>query len=337
MRAVVVRRPGAFELSDVPDPAPGPGQVVVEVAVCGICGTDLHIVDGEFPPAPYPIVPGHEFAGQVVEIGAGPDAAERGLEVGARVAVDPSLFCGRCGSCRAGRGNLCSNWGATGDTVDGAFARYVVVPAGNAYVLPEHVGFHAGALVEPLSCAVHGVRRLGPLLGRSVLVAGAGTMGLLLGQLVLRSGARRLVVVDRASGRLDVALSLGVTEATTSFDALSEERFDVAIDATGSPAVIELALDRLARGGTLLVFGVAPGDAAIKVSPFRLYNDELTIVGSMAVLHSYAEAMSLVAEGRIETGPLLTHCLPLESFAAALALVRAGEGVKVQVSPSPAA
>ena len=146
---------------------------------------------------------------------------------------------------------------------------------------------------------------------------------------------RRVVVVDRSAPRLDVALALGATEAATSFESLGDERFEVAIDATGSPGVIESAFERLARGGTLLVFGVAPGDAAIKVSPFRIYNDEVTIVGSMAVLHSFGNALSLLAEGRVQAAPLLTHLLPLERFAEALALVRAGEGVKVQVSPAP--
>src|SRR3954452_7476819 len=116
MRAAVWEEPGRLAIAERPDPEPGPGEIVVRVAACGMCGTDLHIAAGEFPPTPYPIVPGHEFSGEVVAVG--PDAG--GWHAGDRVAADPSLFCGRCAPCRAGHGNLCENWGAIGDTVDGA-------------------------------------------------------------------------------------------------------------------------------------------------------------------------------------------------------------------------
>ena len=175
-----------------------------KVGACGICGTDLHIADGEFPPTPYPIVPGHEFAGSVVALGTGVDT---GLAEGDRVAVDPSLFCGYCAPCRAGRGNLCANWGATGDTVDGAFAELVAVPARNCYRMPEDTTWQQGAMVEPVSCAVHGVRRLGVEVGESLLVVGAGPMGLLLTQLLVRSGAS-VTVVDRNAARLPLAEKL---------------------------------------------------------------------------------------------------------------------------------
>src|SRR5579859_916572 len=162
MRALVLPRPGLFEVVDVPDPVPGPGQVVVRVDYCGICGTDLHILDGEFPPTPYPIIPGHEFAGTVVARGPSvPDRLAAALPDGVPVAVDPSLYCGYCRRCRAGRDNLCENWAAIGDSVNGAFAEYVTVPAVNCYPLPAGVDTRLGAMAEPLACAVHGLRRLG--------------------------------------------------------------------------------------------------------------------------------------------------------------------------------
>ncbi|WP_007024293.1 alcohol dehydrogenase catalytic domain-containing protein, partial [Saccharomonospora iraqiensis] len=198
MRAVVVDEPGTVRVAEVPDPVPGPGEVVVRVGACGICGTDLHIADGHFPPTPYPIVPGHEFAGEVVALG--PDVGA-GRAVGERVAVDPSRFCGACGPCRAGRGNLCAGWGATGDTVDGAFAEYVAVPAATCHRMPEGMTDRQGALVEPVSCAVHGLRRIGVEVGERFLVVGAGTMGLILSRLLRASGAR-VTVVDRDPARL---------------------------------------------------------------------------------------------------------------------------------------
>ncbi|HEX3781256.1 MAG TPA: zinc-dependent alcohol dehydrogenase family protein [Pseudonocardiaceae bacterium] len=330
MRAAIVDKPGSIRVGEVPDPTAGDGQLVLRVGACGICGTDLHIADGEFPPTPYPIVPGHEFAGEIVEIGKN---APPEWQVGDRVAVDPSLFCGHCGQCRSGHGNLCANWNATGDTVDGAFAEFVAVPAANAYRLPDSLTWQQGALVEPVSCAVHGVRRIGVEAGEKFLVIGAGTMGLLMQQLLQRGGAS-VTMVDRNAARLPRATQLGAAEVATDAAQLSGEGFDAAVDCTGVPQAIEAAFAALRRGGRLLVFGVAPGDALLQLSPFRIYNDELTIVGSMAVLNSYGAALNLVASGAVQTEPLLTDALPLSEYPKALELMRSGAGLKVQVLPN---
>ncbi len=330
MRALVLDHPGSFRVADVPDPTPQAGQVVVRVECCGICGTDLHILDGEFPPTPYPITPGHEFAGTVVAHGADvkPD-----LPIGTRVAVDPSLYCGYCRRCRAGRDNLCENWAAIGDTVDGAFAEFVAVPAVNAYRLPDHLDGQYGAMVEPLACAVHGMRRLGPVFGEPTVVIGAGTMGLMMLQLLLDAGAGPVAVVDRVSERLEVARKLGAAQAVTDADALDQARFGVAVDATGVPEASEAAIGLLDRGGRLLVFGVSPAEAAIRVSPFRVYNDEITITGSMAILRSFGQAVDLLAGGAVDPRPLLGEPLPLERWGEAVDRVRAGQGIKWHIRP----
>ncbi len=330
MRAVVWDKPGQVRVTQVPDPAPRHGELVVEVGACGICGTDVHIADGEFPPTPYPIVPGHEFSGRVVAIG---DGAPGGWRDGERVAVDPSLYCGYCAACRAGRGNLCANWNAIGDTVDGAFAEYVAVPAVNAYRIPDSVDDRQGALIEPLSCAVHGLRRIGPVLGQDVLLMGAGTMGLLLLQLLDRAGARSLTVVDRKPARLAAARTVGADRVADDVAALDGRTFAVAVDATGAPSAIEGAFRSLGRGGRLLIFGVTSSGASVSLSPFRIYNDEITILGSMAVLDSFGAAAELMAAGAIDTAPLLGPPFALGQFPEALASVRNGEGVKVQVAP----
>jgi 2-desacetyl-2-hydroxyethyl bacteriochlorophyllide A dehydrogenase len=329
MRAAIIDRPGTIRVGEVPDPKPGERQVVVKVGACGICGTDLHIADGHFPPTPYPIVPGHEFAGEIVDIGAD---VPGGWQLGDRVAVDPTLACGYCTPCRSGHGNLCANWGATGDTVDGAFAEYVAVPSANCHRLPDAMTWEQGALVEPLSCAVHGVRRIGVEAGERFLVIGAGTMGLLMQQLLQRAGAR-VTMVDRNTARLGRAADLGAHAVAGSIAELDDERFDAAADCTGAAPAIEGAFDSLRRGGRLLVFGVAPAEARVSLSPFRIYNDEITIVGSMAVLNSYGAALDLVATGAINTDALLTDTLPLSRYPDALALMRSGAGLKVQVLP----
>ncbi len=298
-----------------------------------MCGTDVHIAEGEFPPTPYPIVPGHEFAGEVVSVGDGVDD----IAVGMQVAVDPSLFCGHCDYCRVQRGNLCRNWNAIGDTVDGAFAELVKAPARNAYELPEGTSARTGALVEPLACAVHGARRLELGTGDSVLITGAGTMGLLLLQLLRHGGAADVTVVDRNERRLELARSLGAAAVDTEVgQAASAHRdgFDCVVDATGVPAVVQQGLDAVRRGGKLMVFGVAPEAARVEVSPFRIYNDEITLIGSMAVLYTFVQAIELLRAGTVQTEPLLTHTFPLDRFEDALAAMRAGDGLKIQVLPN---
>lgn len=333
MRAVVIDEPGTVHVGEVADPAPGPHDVVVQVAACGICGTDLHIIDGEFPPSPYPLVPGHEFAGTIAEVGA----EVTGLSPGQRVAVDPSLFCGRCDYCRNGRGNLCANWNAIGDTVSGAFAEYVAVPEANVYTIPDSLEFTSAALIEPLSCAVHGVDVLGGVADQRVLVIGAGTMGLLLTQLLRNAGAAEVAVVDREASRLNLAERVGATTVATDAEAIRGAGFHTAVDATGAVPAITAAFDSLRRGGTLLIFGVADAEVTVPLSPFRIYNDEIRILGSMAVLHSYARAVEIAAAGRVDLASLIAPPWPLDSFPEAVAAVRSGkvaaDRVKAQVAP----
>lgn len=333
MRALVVEKPGQFSVETVADPTPGTGDAVVRVDAVGICGTDIHIVAGEFPPTPYPIIPGHEFAGEVVALGRAVD----GIRVGDLVAVDPSLFCGRCHYCAIGRGNLCENWGAIGDTVDGAMAEFVKVPAANCYRLPGHVPAAHGALVEPLSCAVHGFDVLPRQLGAHYLIYGAGTMGLLMQQLAIAGGAASVSVVDTNPARLAVVRALGADASAASADELDRpEGWEIVIDCTGSIAAVEDGLARVRRGGTYQQFGVAPAAARATISPFRIYNDEITIVGSMAVLHSFGRAVDLMGEGVIDAETMITHDFSLDEFDDALSTFGSGVGRKIQVRPGAA-
>jgi 2-desacetyl-2-hydroxyethyl bacteriochlorophyllide A dehydrogenase len=331
MRAVVLEAPNSFQLTEVSDPAPSATEVVIRVGATGICGTDLHIVDGEFPPTPYPIIPGHEFAGEIVAVGTGVDF----LSEGTRVAVDPSLFCGYCPACQRQRGNLCSHWGAVGDTVNGAFAEYVAVPARNAHTIPDSVSFNEAALVEPLACAVHGLNRLRVTAGASLLVVGAGTMGLLLAQLARRTGAAMLTVVDTDQSRRALAEKLGFTTAASIPDALAElpSGYDFVVEATGVPAAGQEAIQAIARGGTFMVFGVAPAQATLEISPFSIYNDEITIVGSMAVLNTFPAALRMLASGAIDADIMVSHTFGLGDFSNALQTVRERTGLKVQIMP----
>jgi len=330
MRAVVIERPSRFSVQIVDDPTPAPGEIVVAPRAAGICGTDLHILDGQFPPAPYPLVPGHEFAGEVVALGDGVD----GVTVGQRVTVDPSLFCGHCVYCRRQRGNLCQFWGATGDTVNGAFAEYVSVPARNAYAVHDELGWGAAALVEPLSCVVHGLRRLAMPAGSELLIVGAGTIGLLLLQAARRSGAAAVSVIDPDDERRALAAKLGAASVASSMEELQAGRqlgFEFAVEATGVPAAADAGYRSLCRGGTLLIFGVAPEQAQLSLSQFQMYNEEITVLGSMAVLNTFEPALRLMTSGAVAADEMITHTFPLEDFSDAVDAVRARTGLKVQI------
>ncbi|MFJ8884795.1 zinc-dependent alcohol dehydrogenase family protein [Streptomyces sp. NPDC102402] len=329
MRAAIVEAPGKVSVTTVPDPTPGPREVVVSVASCGLCGTDLHILQGEFAPT-LPLVPGHEFAGEIV--GVGRDVTE--LALGDRVAVDPSLHCHECRYCRSGRGNLCERWAAIGVTVSGGAAEYAVAPVANCVKLPEHIDVKDAALIEPLSCAVRGYDVLNSTLGAEVLIYGSGTMGLMMLELAKRTGAAGVDVLDVNPERLATAGRLGCSRSAAGADELDRPGgWDVVIDATGNAAAIQDGLGRVAKGGTFLQFGVADYATTAVIEPYRIYNQEITITGSMAVLHSYERAAALFATGVLDPAVFISDRLPLDRYPQAIDRFKAGIGRKIVVEP----
>ena len=329
MKAAVIESVGKAVVTTVPDPAPGPREVVVEVAACGLCGTDLHILQGEFAPS-LPIVPGHEFAGEVV--GVGSEVTE--VAVGDRVAVDPSLYCHECRYCRSGHNNLCDRWAAIGVTVAGGAAEYAVAPVANCVKLPEHVDVQDAALIEPLSCAVRGYDVLSARMGAHILIYGSGTMGLMMLELAKRTGAASVDVVDVNPERLATAELLGCSGTATGADEFDRPQgWDIVIDATGNAAAIQDGLGRVAKAGTFLQFGVSDYATKATIEPYKIYNQEITITGSMAVLHSYERAAELFATGIIDPKVFISDRLPLESYPEALERFAAGVGRKIVVTP----
>jgi 2-desacetyl-2-hydroxyethyl bacteriochlorophyllide A dehydrogenase len=330
VRAAVITSPGQVEVTTVPDPTPGPRDVVIAVAGCGICGTDLHILEGEFAPT-LPVVPGHEFAGEVVEVGR--DVTE--VAMGDQVAVDPSLYCGECYYCRRGRGNLCERWNAIGVTTSGGAADLAVAPVANCFRLGTGIATADAALVEPLSCAVRGFDVLQPQLGDHYLIYGAGTMGLMMMELAKRAGAASVSMVDLNPARLKTAQLLGCSATVASADELDRPRgWDVVIDCTGVVAAIEDGLTRVGRGGTFQQFGVSNEKAVARFEPYRIYNQEIRIVGSMAVLHSFERAGELLEAGFLRPDVMISDRFDLEDYPKALEQFKQGVGRKIQVQPS---
>ena len=330
MRAVMFEGPGDLVVTEVPDPTPDRTDVVVEVAGVGICGTDVHVLDGHYAGTQFPLIPGHEVSGTVVAVGSDVVA----LSVGDRVVVDPTLSCGQCEQCVNGRYNLCLNWNSFGVTrTHGASAEYLLAPASNAYRLPDGVDLFQATMIEPLSCAIRAYDVLPRLLGEHYLVYGAGTMGLLLAQLAPRAGAASVTVVDPNADRRALAGEVGIETVVADADSAARETWDVVIDATGVVAAMEDGMPRVKAGGTFQHFGVAPAEARASYQPNQVVRDEITIVGSAASRYTFSRAVELFAAGAIASEPMFSHALTLEDYGQAMAMFRRGEGRKLQIRP----
>lgn len=336
MKAAYYQARRELDVREAPDPEPGPNEVLVRVAACGICGTDQHIFDGDFFPS-YPLIGGHELAGEVVALG--PQKVETVLREGDRVAVDPTIFCGSCFYCQRGQGNHCLNWSAIGVTRDGGFAEYVAAPTANVYPVGD-MDLEVAAFIEPISCVVYGLKRLGIPLGANALIYGAGPIGLLMLQLVRNGGASEVAVVDLKQDKLDLAQTLGAHEVVLAGSAaddalreLSPLGFDVVIDCTGVPAVVEHMFTQVRRNGKLLFFGVNPPDARVAISPYDVYEKDLEIYGSFSLRYTFHNALALLDGGAVDVKPLLSDRFPIERFPEALALAGSGDAFKVQIQP----
>jgi D-arabinitol dehydrogenase (NADP+) len=335
MKAAYYEAVHEIDVREAPDPEPGPKDVLIRVHACGICGTDQHIFDGDVG-GPLPLIGGHELAGDVVSVGAEvPDD----FPVGDRVAVEPNISCGSCFYCQRGQVNHCLHWSAIGVTRDGGFADYVVAPASNVYRIGE-MDYEAAAFIEPLSCVVYGVKRLELPVGANALIYGAGPIGLLMLQLVRHGGASAVAIVDLKQDKLDLAAALGATSTvaagSSADEALREVSplgFDVVIDCTGVPSVVEQTFTHVRNNGKLLFFGVNPPNARVSISPYDVYRKDLQILGSFALRYTFHDALALVESGAVDVKPLLSDRLPIEHFAEALGLAGSGEALKVQIQP----
>lgn len=323
-----------LRVEEVPRPAPGPGQVLVRVAACGLCATDLHVLDGSIPLYRPPRILGHETAGIVAELGPG----VRALQVGDPVALDTTVSCGVCTHCREGRTFHC------GDRTSyiGGWAEYVLVPEQIAYRLPAGLPVHLGALAEPLSCVVHAVKTAQLQAGDTVAIVGAGAVGLLLLQLARRSGASRVLVSEPDPDRRALARRLGADLAVDptaedlrakALDLSGGLGVDVAFEAVGSARTVADAVSLPRRGGTVVVVGVAPGDATLSLRLYDLWERELAIKQAfIRNLGDFRRAVELLAVLDVE--PLVTHRFPLGAIHAALEAARSRRGIKVQVVPT---
>ena len=332
MKAAHILQPNSATFTSAPEPTVGDDDVLIRVHSAGICGTDIHILKGEYE-ARYPLIPGHEFSGEVAAVGRNVTH----FRVGDRVTADPNIPCNRCYFCQRNEPNQCRDLRAVGVTRHGAFAEYVTVPEGNVFAIRD-IPYNAAAMIEPLACVVWGLKQVEIQPGDSVVIFGAGPMGCLLVQAVKRAGAARIVAVDLEQWRLDMAAQLGATDTLLAGDSVAQQLmqlepygFDVTVDASGVPVVIENMFAYAKPRGKLWVFGVAPAGSTISFVPYDVFRKDLKIIGSFAVNRTFPQSIALIESGAIQVQPLISHQLPLEEFTRGLELAqRDPKRMKVQ-------
>ncbi len=341
MEAVMKTRrgPGNVELRDVPEPQPGPGQVRIAVAAAGICGTDIHILRDEFPSHP-PVILGHEFSGRVDRLGDGVEGLTAGDPV---VAMPAAIRCGRCRYCLTGDVLMCKRRRSIGHGVNGAFARYVVVPAEMVHRVPLALDLQHAALAEPTAVAVHAVsERAHVTAGDTVLVSGVGPIGLLVLQVVRAQGGRVLAAGTARDGRrLDMARRLGA-EVTVDVDAQDlvavsgewsgGDGVDVAFECAGAARSLDACLGALRRIGTLVQVGLM--GRRIECDYEQIAMHELRVAGTYgSSLMSWPRALALLSQGLVHADPMISDVLPIAAWEEGFRKTVAQESIKVLLTP----
>lgn len=318
MKALLLSRYKHLEVVDLPEPAAGPGEVLVHVAACGICGSDIHGYDGSTGRRIPPIVMGHEAAGTVAAWGEG----VTGFAKNERVTFDSTVYCGFCEPCRRGDVNLCDRRQVLGVSCNdyrraGAFAEYVVVPSRIVHRLPDNLSFNEAALLEALSVALHAVYLASLRTGDTALVVGAGMIGLLLVQVLRTAGCSRIFVADLDPSRLDLAQAVGATDVVRAAANPTEvvlphtggKGVDVAMEAVGRNDTVQASIDSVRKGGTVVLVGNTTPEVTLPLQ--KVVTRQICLQGSCASAGEYPRAIELLASGAIQVRSLITAVAPL--------------------------
>ncbi len=318
MRRAVMTRPGYIEFHDIERPTVGPGEVLLRVQKIGVCGSDIHVWHGQHPFTSYPVVQGHEFSALVEAVGEGVTR----VAVGMKATAAPQEVCGGCNPCKSGNYHICENLKVRGFQAPGCAQDLFVAPEERVVAFADSLSFEQGAMIEPVSVAVHATSRTDKIEGKNVVVFGAGTIGNLLAQAARCRGAKKILITDLVDFRLQKALEVGVDFACNVVkenlasrikDVFGEEGFDVAIEAAGTEASLDDAVQYVQKGGDIVVVGVY-GDRP-KVDMSVVGDRELSLIGSLMYQQSdYEQAAKWIADGLIVTEPLVTGHFPFEMY-----------------------
>ena len=319
---------------DTPAPV-NPTDVVIRVRACGMCGTDLAILEGRHPAKP-PVILGHECAGEVSQVGNGVTS----VAVGDHVVVDPNLRCGVCRYCRSDRPNLCETLVSIGEDINGGFATHMLAPEKAIYKIPSRMDWRTAALTEPFSCIINGFLRARVRPSDTAVVYGAGPMGLFWVSLLRRAGARKIMSVEIAEKRREAAKKVGadVTINPSTEDpvkrVLDETNglgADVGVEVIGKIETVEAAIHSSAHGGRVVIQGTCRPEASAKFSPFDIMRYEKDILGSHTQAASFRTAIDLLDAGFVPVDVIVTHLIPLRQIDRAFSLNKTGEAVKTVV------
>lgn len=312
MKAIQFVEKGVARVADIPLAPMPAGHALLRVKAAGLCHTDIDVLHARYGTGAFPLVPGHEYAGEVVDVAT--DVTS--VQVGSRVAVDPNLPCGTCPSCRKGLTNLCRDLKAYGVSHNGGFAEYSIVRVDHLHDIGD-MPYHLSALAEPLACVLNGLQAAGVDKKASApsdaLVFGAGPIGLLLGLALKAAGAETVAFADINAARLEFAENLGFRPMVSGSEELTSQRhaFEFVADATGISTVVEGMLEHLADGGTALLFGVCAPDTRVSIPPFEIFRRQLKIVGSHSLNQNIPEALAVLAGDAERMSKLVTHRLSL--------------------------
>jgi threonine 3-dehydrogenase len=326
--------PGLW-MQEVPQPEPGDGEVLIRVHKTSICGTDLHILHWD-PWAqatiPVPMVVGHEFMGEITGLGPG----VRGLEVGQRVAGEGHVWCGHCRNCKGGRREFCHHHTGVGVTRPGAFADYIVIPAQNVFVVPEHISDDVAAVLDPLGNATHTALRF-DVVGEDVLITGAGPIGVLAAAIVRHVGARHVVVTDVNPFRLQMAAAAGASRvvdvrteelAPVMAELKMSEGFDVGLEMSGAEVAFNQLLDSMNHGGRIAVLGIPSGPLTLEVNDLIFKGLEIQGIYGRRIFETWYKMAAMLQSG-LDVGGIVTHRLPADRYQEAFDIVGRGECGKV--------
>jgi L-iditol 2-dehydrogenase len=340
MKAVVKERAGVggLALKEWPEPTPGSDELKIAVRAAGICGTDIHILDGEWPCNP-PVVLGHEFCGEVTAVGARVTEFKIGDRV---VASNPARTCGLCHHCLAGNPFMCAKRVSAGYMIDGAFAEYICITEKRCHQLPDNVSFRQAGLGEPLSVAVHGlIERTTVRPGDIVLISGPGCVGILSMLIAKLHGAHTIVVGTAKDGRrlalasqlgADLVLDVSKDDVANIVQKSASEGPDLVCECAGAAASLKLCLQTIRKGGTLLQLGIY--GHLFEVDFAKIVMKELAVIGSFGYTWtSWQRSLKLLSSGKLDAEPLISHELPLSAYDEAFRLTKDGTATKVVFQP----
>ena len=324
MKAAVYYGPKDIRVEEVADKKIAEDEVLIQIKYCGICGTDVHIFNGDggaLTVTP-PLIPGHEFSGKVVAVGS----AVKNVKPGDKVSGDPNVMCGKCYFCKNSMEHFCTDVIGVGTTMDGGFAEYVAMRASHVYKVPETLDYMTAAMAEPMSCCLHGIDLCNIKPGNTVLVIGGGPIGIIMMQLAKYSGASKVIMSEPVAEKRELALKLGATavvdpinENVDEFLAGCTQNVDCVIECAGRTQTQEDAIRFAGKGATVMFFGLTGPEDAIRVKPDDIFKKELKITSSFINPYTVSRAISILDSGVIDVKSIITSLIPIEELPHVLA------------------